>query len=83
MAVISFAKDIVPLFDPATDIPHMAKRGVLLADYAYMSDPGNARDILDHLDGTAAPLMPPKPASPWSAENITLFKAWIAGGRQP
>jgi hypothetical protein len=83
VADVSFATDIVPLFDPNTDIPHMARRGVKLADYAYMSVPANAQDVLDRVDGTKAPLMPPKPAQPWSAANIAVFKAWMAGGYKP
>lgn len=83
MPTVSFAADIVPLFDPTTDIPHMARKGVMLADYAYMSAPSNAQDVLDHLDGTAAPLMPPPPAKAWSPASIALFKAWMAGGFQP
>jgi hypothetical protein len=83
MAVVSFATDIVPLFSTTTDIPHMARRGTMLAEYSYMSVPAHAQDVLDHLDGTKAPLMPPKPAQPWSAANIALFKAWMAGGYQP
>ena len=59
MAVVSFAKDIVPLFDTKTDVPHMAALGVRLADLRYMSDPDNAKDILDHLTGAARPIMPP------------------------
>jgi hypothetical protein len=83
MADISFATDIVPLFDAATDIPHMARRGVKLVDYGYMSIPANAQDCLDHVDGTKAPMMPPRPAQPWSADKIALFKAWMAGGYKP
>lgn len=83
MATVSFANDILPLFNPKTDIPHMARRRVMLADYAYMSVPANAQDVLDHLDGTKAPLMPPRPEEPWSTEKIALFREWIAGGYQP
>ena len=61
----------------------MAQRGFLLADYTYMSVPAHAQNVLDHLTGTKRPLMPPRPAEPWSADNIALFKAWIAGGYQP
>jgi hypothetical protein len=80
MATVSFAADILPLFDKTTDIPHMAKRNVMLADYNYMSIPANAQDVLDHLDGTARPVMPP--GKPWTPANIALFKAWMAGGFQ-
>jgi hypothetical protein len=84
MAMVSFATDIVPLFNAATDIPHMAEFGVLLADYSYVSVPANAQNVLEQLDGTTAPLMPPSPAQPWSpTTNIALFKAWMAGGYLP
>jgi hypothetical protein len=80
---VSFATDIVPLFDPKTDIPHMAQRGVMLSDYKYMSVPANAQNVLNYVDGTKAPRMPPAPAQPWSQANIALFKAWVADGYQP
>jgi hypothetical protein len=83
MAAPSFAKEILPLFDPATDIPHMAKFGVMLADYAYMSDAANAQDVLGRLTGAGGRLMPPAPAKPWPPTRIALFKAWIDGGYQP
>jgi hypothetical protein len=83
MAIVSFAADIAPLFNANTDIPHMAEKGVLLSDYTYMSVPGNAQSVLDHLNGTKAPLMPPQPAAPWTAANIALFEAWMTGGCQP
>jgi len=81
MPSVSFSADILPLFSTTTDIPHMAQRGVMLADYAYMSVPVNAQDVLDHLDGTKTPLMPP--GAPWPSANIALFKAWIDGGYLP
>ena len=80
---VSFAKDIVPLFDKQSDIPHMAERGVMLADYAYMSQPDNAQDVIDRLTGKARPRMPPPPTPAWSAEWIASFKAWMDGGYQP
>lgn len=83
MPAVSFATDILPLFSTTTDIPHMAQRGFMLADYTYMSVPTHAQNVLDHLTGTKRPLMPPRPEEPWSADNIALFKAWIAGGYQP
>lgn len=82
MATVSFANDISVLFSKA-DIACMAKKHVMLADYNYMSVPANAQDVLDHLDGTTAPLMPPQPAQPWTPAQIALFKAWMAGGYQP
>ena len=81
MAAPSFAADILPLFT-AIDIAHMARAHVMLAEYAYMSNPANAQAVLDRLDGTGGAIMPPPPAAPWSAANIALFKAWMAGGYQ-
>jgi hypothetical protein len=83
MNTISFSADILPLFSKTTDIPHMANRGVMLADYAYMSVPANAQRVLARLDGTTPPIMPPKPAQPWTPANIALFRAWMDGGYQP
>lgn len=82
MATVSFAADILPLFT-TTDISHMQGFGVMLGQYSYMSVPANAQNVLDHLDGTTPPLMPPPPASPWTTDQINLFKAWMAGGYQP
>jgi hypothetical protein len=83
MPTVSFAADIVPLFDKTTDVPHMAARGVPLDDYTYMSDPANAQAVLDRLDGTTHPRMPPPPAPAWSPASITLFKQWMTGGYKP
>ncbi|HEY1426720.1 MAG TPA: hypothetical protein VGF50_08620 [Caulobacteraceae bacterium] len=83
MAAVSFAHDIVPLFKKDTDVPHMADLGVPLTDYAYMSDPDNAQNVLDHLTGAKRPAMPPPPAARWPAAWIDLFKSWMAGGYQP
>lgn len=82
MATVSFVTDIVPLFDAKTDIPHMAKFQTMLADYDYMSNPNNAKEVLDHLTGAVPPIMPPSPAQPWPVEKINLFKAWMDGGYQ-
>jgi hypothetical protein len=80
---ISFAAQIVPLFNPDTDIPHMKRYGVMLDNYAYMSNAANAQNVLNHIDGTTPPRMPPLPEQPWSADQITLFKTWMADGYQP
>ena len=77
---VSFADDVLPLFRPM-DVNCMARHGVRLSDYKYMSVPGNAQSVLDHLDGTKPPLMPPGGA--WPPANISLFKAWMTGGYQP
>ena len=83
MATVSFAADILPLFSTTTDIPHMARAGVMLGEYSYMSVPANAQKVLDRLDGTSTPVMPPPPAKPWTQANIDLIRSWMAGGYQP
>jgi hypothetical protein len=76
---VSFAKDIAPLFTPG-DVTCMGRHGVLLKDFAYMSVPANAANVLAHLDGSRPPLMPP---GGWPAANIKAFKSWIADGYKP
>lgn len=82
MPVVSFATQILPLFT-SPDIEHMSTYGVMLAEYSYMSQPANALSVLNRLNGTARPIMPPPPAEPRSAASIALFQAWMAGGYQP
>jgi hypothetical protein len=50
MALISFAAQILPLLTQ-TDIDHMAGMGVMLAQYSYMSQPANAQNVLNYLNG--------------------------------
>lgn len=80
---LSFQHDVLPLFDRQTDIPHMAALGVMLADYAYMSNPKNAQRVLKSVDGTMSPRMPPPPAAPWDPVKIDVLKQWLADGLQP
>ena len=77
---IGFAQNIRPLFT-ATDINHMS----WFCDLSNYDDvKTNAQDILQRLKGEGGAVMPPPPnkggKGPWSAENIALFEAWIAGG---
>jgi len=84
---VSFARDVAPLFHPS-DVSCMAKFGVLLNDYAYMSDPtgnhtytdhANAREAYSHLIGATAPRMPL--GGPfWSDAQLQLFNQWITDG---
>ncbi len=81
MATVSFAADIVPLFT-AGDVSCMARYGVNLTTYSYMSQPANAQSVLDRLNGTTQPQMP-MGGPYWSSANIALFQAWMQGGYQP
>jgi hypothetical protein len=77
---VSFANDIKPLFRPI-DIDHMKSFGIPLDDFAYMSDPANADSVLQTVIGNP-PSMPP--GGPyWAADQVALYKEWIAGGYQP
>lgn len=78
---VSFERDIRPLFRPV-DIKHMAGMDVLLDDYAFMSDPKNAKAVFEYLSGTQQPQMPP--GGPfWSEEQLDLFARWMEEGRKP
>lgn len=81
-ATVSFAKDIKPLFR-IVDIQHMKPHGVMLDDYAYMSDPtdnhANAQGVYDQLSSESMP-----PGGPfWTASQLGLFSDWMNGGYQP
>jgi hypothetical protein len=77
---VSFAKDIKPLFREI-DIDHMKNAGFALDDHAFMSEPSNASLVLQTVEGNP-PTMPP--GGPyWTAEQVALFKKWIAEGYQP
>ncbi len=82
MADVSFKKDILPLFTQL-DIDHMNDQGVMMADFAYMSDPDNAAGVLSRVeDGT----MPPTwggGGGAWSEDKIELLRSWIEGGYKP
>jgi len=78
---VSFKTDILPLFT-SMDVEHMSKAGVLLDEYAYMSQPANAKSVYDTVStGT----MPPGDSgeSPWAPDQVQLFKSWMDGGYQP
>jgi hypothetical protein len=81
-AAVSFAQDILPLFT-ATDVQHMQRMGVELAEYSFMSTPANAKSVYEQL---LSKKMPPSFGGgdgPWSDTNIALFKSWVDGGYQP
>lgn len=72
---VSFANDIVPLFSP-TDIACMTGMGVFLDDYTFMSNPDNAKNVLDHLTGDSQPQMP-LGGPYWPDAQIALFRTWM------
>jgi hypothetical protein len=78
---VSFKTDILPLFTD-TDIEHMNGFDVLLDDYSFMSEPGNASGVYDQV---STGRMPPSSsgAQPWSQDKVQLFKAWMDGGYAP
>ena len=77
---VSFNTDILPLFT-RMDIEHMSNAGVSLDEYAYMSEPVNARSVYD---AVSTGIMPPGDSGepPWSPDQVQLFKAWMDGGCQ-
>jgi hypothetical protein len=84
---VSFAQDIEPMFR-SVDITCMARFGVSLNDYAYMSDPAgndsfadhaNARDVFAHLTGAEPPQMP-KGGPFWTSDQLQLFDQWMTDG---
>ena len=78
--VVSFAKEIKPLFREM-DIDHMKNVGMPLDDFVFMSDPSNANSVLQSVIGNP-PIMPP--GGPyWTADQVALFKQWMADGYQP
>jgi hypothetical protein len=65
------------------DVEHMSPFGIVLDDYAYMSDAkddhANARAVFDTLKDQSMP-----PGGPfWSKEQLDLFTKWMADGYQP
>jgi hypothetical protein len=88
MAVL-FARHILPLFR-SVEIQHMARRGVHLDQYSYMSDPAgdgtypdhaHARDVYCYLTGDCTPRMPP--GGPfWSDAQLQLYNQWMTDGFQ-
>ncbi len=90
MSRVSFANDVAPLFR-ATDLTCMARFGVSLDDYGYMSDPtgddtfadhANARSVYAHLTGDTTPQMP-MGGPYWPAAQLQLFAQWMKDGFLP
>ena len=88
--MVSFAGDIRPLFRPE-DVDCMSAYGVLLDDYAYMSNPagsgqfadhGNARTVHYRLTPAAGFERMPDGGPYWPDEQIALFEQWMNDGFQ-
>ncbi|HWF92766.1 MAG TPA: hypothetical protein VN684_10815 [Terriglobales bacterium] len=77
----SFARDILPLFR-VTDIQNMNTFGVRLGDHSWVSKPGNARHVLNHLMGTTPPRMP-LGGPYWTDEQLKKFQEWMNAGYPP
>lgn len=81
MADPTYYQDILPLFTEI-DIACMRGRSVFLASYEYMSDAGNAQEVLDRLQPDMGSGRMPLGGPYWSQENLDLFQQWINTGRQ-
>jgi hypothetical protein len=86
MVLVSFAKDILPLFR-AMDIAHMKPAGVNLDDYTYMSDPANNYANAERVQESLSPQNGGPPGMPpggpyWTAEQLALFAKWRSDGYQ-
>jgi hypothetical protein len=79
-AAPGFQDDIRPLFRPI-DIEHMAKGGVHLDQYAYMSVPENAERVYRSIADKRMP--PPAEGYSWPEESLALLRAWIDAGLRP
>jgi hypothetical protein len=88
----SFTADIWPLFhDRDINCMRPSPHGVLLADFAYMSNPGgdsiysdhaNARHVHARLTGSERPRMP-MGGPYWSAPDIDTYEQWMSDGFLP
>ena len=75
-----FARDILPLFR-TIDIEHMAKGGVHLDQYAYMSVSENAERVYASIATKRMP--PPDEDATWADEQVALLREWIDAGMHP
>jgi len=87
---VSFASNVRPLFNQK-DIDCMKPMGVLLDDYAYMSDSAggsefpdheNAREVYARLTGADQPRMP-MGGPYWSHDQLDTFNQWMTDGFLP
>ena len=71
---VSFATDIRPLFRDG-DLKCMKPAGVLLDEFAWMSVPANAQEVLQ---AVSSGKMPPDAA--WPKDRVALLEQWIDAG---
>ena len=80
-----YQEAIRPKFRPG-DIACMARRGVKLSDYAWMSDPAGGGGFADHanahrvFDALSSGAMPPD--TPWPSDWLLAYQDWMSGGFQ-
>jgi hypothetical protein len=79
---VSFSREIQPLFR-AIDIDHMKPSGILLDNYAYMSDESG-----DHAHAKAVFAVLKKQSMPpggpfWPQSQLDLFAQWMSDGYLP
>jgi len=88
---VSYATSIRPLFRPK-DLTCMARYGVKLDDYGYMSDPAgddaypdhaHARQVQCYLLPDACEPRMPMGGPYWTSAQLALFQQWMDDGFQP
>ena len=78
---MSFARDIRPLFT-AQDIDCIPPLGVHLNDYPYMSNPANARNVLEQVSSGRIPERDSGEPR-WDQAKVQLVRDWINAGFPP
>ncbi len=78
---ISYAAQIKPLFTQM-DQQHMIQaKNIDLWNYDDVKQ--WAQQIYNAVKSGAMPPSGSEPEAPWSADNVNLFKEWMAGGMNP
>jgi hypothetical protein len=81
MRATRFELHIVPMLRQIDRLHMQGIGGFDLWDYATISMPARATDILNYLQADAADVMPPEShGGPWPEEWIQLFQRWVDEG---
>jgi hypothetical protein len=89
--MVSYAADIRPLFD-ARDVACMRRKGVMLGDYGWMSDPApgdgyddhaHSRMVFDFVRPDGKEPRMPLGGPYWEDEQVALYQRWMDEGFQP